>query len=95
MSNEVILQGCTVDDIAEAVSRTLSNQLRPANEQREFLDVEQAAEFLNISVPTIHRLKAKDKIPFRKIGSRVIYSRTDLTKWIMNDPDRSTKSKRK
>lgn len=48
----------------------------------EILTVKEAAAFLKLSVPTIYQLKAQGKIPFRKVGNSIRFSKNTLTKWI-------------
>jgi hypothetical protein len=50
----------------------------------ELLPQKQAADFLRISERSLerHRVEGKLKIPFIKIGRRVMYAREDLEAWI-------------
>ena len=48
-----------------------------------FLDEEEAAHFLRLSVRTLQTYRCKEKGPaFRRIGSRIVYERNDLCAWM-------------
>jgi len=48
----------------------------------KLLNVEEAANYLRISKHMIYVYTSKHKIPFEKIGSRVVFSDEDLDAWI-------------
>jgi len=79
---KIILEGISVDDF---FTRFL--EIKTVNNREEFtgdenMTVDEAAKFLKLSAPTIHRLKAANKIPFTKVGARVIYRRSQLIAWM-------------
>lgn len=54
-------------------------------EQDELLTIQQAAELLNLSVPTVYTLVSKvdtTNIPVSKRGKRLYFSKKDLTAWV-------------
>jgi predicted DNA-binding transcriptional regulator AlpA len=49
----------------------------------EFLDVDQAAEYLKVSASNLNKRRVAGTGPrYSKLGRRVIYRRTDLDAWI-------------
>ena len=46
------------------------------------LTISQAAEFVNLTVPTLYGFVSKRTIPFSKVGKRLYFSETELTSWI-------------
>lgn len=46
----------------------------------EILTVKEAAQFLKVSVPTIYQLKARNQIPFKKVGGNLRFLKSDLIK---------------
>ena len=50
--------------------------------EEEILNIEQAASFLNLTVPTLYTLTSKREIPSCKRGKRLYFSKEELTKWI-------------
>jgi excisionase family DNA binding protein len=61
--------------------------LKPPTAQPEgdtLLNIQQAAEVLCLSVPTIYGLVHKAEIPSCKRGKRLYFSKQELIKWIMD-----------
>lgn len=52
----------------------------PRGEQ--FLSVQETAEFLNLSVPTIYGLTSKSLIPFMKTGKRLYFLKSELVDYL-------------
>ena len=46
-----------------------------------FLRVADAANFLRVSVSTIHRWVHRGEIPYYKFGGRLVFSLDDLVEW--------------
>lgn len=46
-----------------------------------FLNTEEAAEFLKVKISTIYAWVHRRLIPYRKHGSRTVFSKNDLTRW--------------
>jgi excisionase family DNA binding protein len=51
-------------------------------ETDKLLTIQQAAETLCLSVPTIYGLVSRSEIPCMKKGKRLYFSKTELTDWI-------------
>lgn len=84
----IILEGISINDFFARLQEIKTENASQVNDEN--LTVDEAAQFLKLSTPTLHRLKAAGKIPFTKVGARVIYRRSQLIAW-MND--KSTQSK--
>jgi excisionase family DNA binding protein len=50
--------------------------------RKQYLNVTQAAAYLTLSKSTVYQYLHYKKIPFFKIGERVIFSKSELDKWI-------------
>lgn len=46
-----------------------------------FLDLNEAAQFLKLKPSTLYAWVHQRKIPFRKHGSRLVFSRDELVDW--------------
>lgn len=57
-----------------------SNEFQPETDQ--LLTIQQAAELLSLSVPTIYGLVSKSQLPVSKRGKRLYFSKQELTEWI-------------
>jgi hypothetical protein len=55
--------------------------------ERQMLNVEQAAKFLDMSVSAIHKLTASRRIPFfrRKFSNRLFFKRADLDDFLCGE----------
>jgi len=61
----------------------------------EIMTMEQAAEFLQVSTRTIHRMVSQGKMPGRQVGSQWRFEREQLHQWIRGEwpqrgPEEST-----
>jgi excisionase family DNA binding protein len=52
------------------------------DEADQFLTIQQAGEFLNLSVPTLYGFTQRAEIPVCKRGKRLYFSKKSLTDWI-------------
>jgi excisionase family DNA binding protein len=70
-------------DKLENIERLLiakSEEHQPEADQ--LLTIQQAAELITLSVPTIYGLVSRSEIPVSKKGKRLYFSRQELTDWI-------------
>ena len=88
-------QKITYNELPDAVSR-MSEQLneirnfllerdepQPEPEQNELLTIQEAAEILHLTVPTLYSKNSKGEIPgVCKQGKRLYYDKQVLTDWI-------------
>jgi excisionase family DNA binding protein len=51
-------------------------------EQDQFLTIQEAGLFLNLSVPTLYGFTQRSEIPVCKRGKRLYFSKQSLTDWI-------------
>ena len=79
--------------LAQLVRQAVSQELQSFQPQTteppktDLINIIDAASFLQelgcfIAKGTIYNLVAREAIPFRKIGRRVVFSRTDLCAWV-------------
>ncbi|WP_017732238.1 helix-turn-helix domain-containing protein [Nafulsella turpanensis] len=54
----------------------------PANAPEQLLTVQEAAEFLNLTVPTIYSKVSKGELPVMKRSKRLYFSRTELLDYL-------------
>lgn len=55
------------------------------NDQPEpdsLLSIQQAADFLHLSVPTLYGKVHNRELPFSKRGKRLYFSKSELTEWV-------------
>lgn len=68
-----------VSDLKEMISNL---RISKPIEKEEFLNIEEAAEFLNLSVPTIYSKVSRREIPHIKRGKRLYFSSKELTEFL-------------
>jgi excisionase family DNA binding protein len=70
------------DKLSAIEQLLLTKPATPIPDADELLTVQQAAEFLKLSVPTIYGLVSKAEIPVNKRGKRLYFSKGELTAWV-------------
>lgn len=87
MSNEIILQGVTRDELIESLSRSLFDKMQylpsymPELPNR-LLDKKAAAEYLCLSVRQIDNLTKVGKIKYIRIESNVRFRLSDMDAYV-------------
>jgi excisionase family DNA binding protein len=74
-----------VRQLFEKVERIemLMARLEPKDpDENEILNIEEAAEFLKVSVGALYTKVSRQEIPYSKPGKRLYFNRTDLKEWI-------------
>jgi excisionase family DNA binding protein len=52
-----------------------------------FLNLKETAQYLKISTSLVYKMVAKKKIPFRKIGAKLLFPIAELDSWIAGQND--------
>ncbi|MEJ2884174.1 helix-turn-helix domain-containing protein [Pedobacter sp. GR22-6] len=59
-------------------------ELQPkAPQENELLTIQEAAEFLKVTVAALYTKVSRQEIPVSKSGKRLYFNKTDLKKWII------------
>jgi excisionase family DNA binding protein len=90
----MIEQVLTFDKLPEAVTM-LTKELRelkrlfiekqeqpPPLQQEQFFNIQEGAEFLHLTVPTMYSKVSKGELPYMKRGKRLYFSRTQLMEYL-------------
>jgi excisionase family DNA binding protein len=72
----------TVRDVAKEEIGKHFDLLNKKEESDNLLTVDDAAQYLDVSIPTIYRYKSKGKLPFSKNGNKVYFFKKDLYDFI-------------
>jgi excisionase family DNA binding protein len=67
------------DDISDLKRILLST---PSKQTNRLMILEEAAEYLHLSKPTIYRLVSERTIPFHKQGGRLWFLEAELLEWV-------------
>ncbi|HXB40698.1 MAG TPA: helix-turn-helix domain-containing protein [Bacteroidia bacterium] len=69
--------------IQSSVRKALNEQaVKPEASKIEFLNLKEAAKFLNLAPQTIYGLTSKRDIPFLKRGKKLYFKKSELENWI-------------
>ena len=75
-----------ITDISERVTANILKAVQnnnPTNEQPEqLLTIQEAAQFLNLTVPTIYSKVSKGELPVMKRSKRLYFSSTELMEYL-------------
>ncbi|MBB5638919.1 excisionase family DNA binding protein [Pedobacter cryoconitis] len=62
----------------------------PQRPREDLLTIGQAAEFLNLSVPTLYTKVSRKEIPVNKRGKRLYFSMVELSDWVRSGRKKTT-----
>ena len=68
--------------VKEAQTEIQSERVEPTEHPEQLLSIQQAAEFLSLSVPTLYSKVSKGELPVMKQGKRLYFSRTELMEYV-------------
>jgi len=57
-------------------------KVEPTNQTEQLLTIQEAADFLSLTVPTMYSKVSKGELPVMKRGKRLYFSRTELMEYI-------------
>lgn len=80
LPNAVTLLSQKLDNIERLLLQ--KNDPAPAEHPDKLLSVSQAADFLNLSVPTIYSKVSRGELPCMKRGKRLYFSQTELMDYL-------------
>lgn len=89
-NNNTVIISLTEERFKELIKQSLKEQLNDSNlnsltESSPIMDSKEAAKFLKISLPTLHKWKMDGIIPFHKQGGRVLFIREHLAKCLSKE----------
>jgi len=74
-----------INDISERVTANILKAVKnnnPTEQPEQFLSIQEAAEFLNLTIPTIYSNVSRGILPAMKRGKRLYFSKLELTDYI-------------
>lgn len=88
--HNLVLSPIDPEKLIESISeRVTAKILKAVNFERnsgedpeKVLTIQQAAEFLNLTVPTMYSKSSKGELPVMKRGKRLYFSKLELTKYL-------------
>lgn len=74
---EILLLSITLEDLKEVIRDVIREELSP-NDEKELLNFKETCEFLGCSASSLNRWKSEGKVPYRKMGKRVFFLKSEL-----------------
>jgi len=69
-------------EVSELKRLFIERQETPTEHPEQLLSIQQAAEFLSLSVPTLYSKVSKGELPVMKRSKRLYFSRTELMEYV-------------
>lgn len=76
--------------IRKVLKETPPQKVEPTQQPEQLLTVQEAAQFLNLTVPTIYSKVSKGELPVMKRSKRLYFSSTELMEYIKEGRKKST-----
>ncbi|MGZ3538333.1 MAG: helix-turn-helix domain-containing protein, partial [Thermodesulfobacteriota bacterium] len=70
------------DILAEKYFERMEDRMKKIPELRRLITAKEASQFLNLSTDTVYRMASLKKLPYLKIGDRVLFDVKALDQWI-------------
>ena len=51
---------------------------------KEYMDIKSLVEYIPLTISTVYTMVHKQKIPFNKIGKKLVFDREEIDDWIKN-----------
>ncbi len=70
------------DLLAEKYFERMDDRMKKIPELRRLITAKEASQYLGISVDTIYHMASRRKLPYLKIGDRVLFDLKALDRWV-------------
>ncbi|MGQ9507786.1 MAG: helix-turn-helix domain-containing protein [Thermodesulfobacteriota bacterium] len=71
------------DLLVEKYFERIENRIKKIPELRRLITAKEAGQYLSLSTDTIYRMASEKKLPYLKIGGRVLFDIKALDRWIV------------
>lgn len=82
-----------ISSISERVTanilKAFRNEQTPTDQPEQLLTIQEAAEFLSLTVPTMYSKVSKGELPVMKRSKRLYFSRTELLEYLKDGRKKS------
>jgi len=76
-------------EVSELKRLFIERQETPTEQPEQLLTIQEAAEFLSLTVPTLYSKCSKNELPYMKRSKRLYFSRTELLEYIKDGRKKS------
>ena len=75
--NNVVFLSLSMEELKDAIRDVVKQELNHKKE-KELMTFKETCELLNISASCLNQWKASNKIPYKKLGKRVFFLRSEV-----------------
>jgi excisionase family DNA binding protein len=86
--------GMLADLLAEKYFERADERMKKIPELRRLISAKEAGQYLSLSTDTIYRMASQKKLPYLKVGERVLFDIKALDQWIAKHMVKETAWKR-
>jgi excisionase family DNA binding protein len=95
--DKTVLISLPIEDLQTVIINCVNSCLRnnkqeskaPTNQPEQLLTIQEAAEFLSLTVPTMYSKVSKAELPVMKRSKRLYFSRTELLEYLKDGRKKS------
>ena len=80
--NSEQLSNLIQSSVRKALKETPPQTVEPTEQPEQLLTIQEAAEFLSLTVPTMYSKVSKGELPVMKQGKRLYFSRAELLDYL-------------
>ena len=77
MNNKVFIS-LSLEELKDIIRDAVKQELN-LKKEKELLNFKETCKFLGCSSSGLNKWKSENKIPYKKLGKRIFFSRTDIT----------------
>jgi excisionase family DNA binding protein len=77
-TDKIVLISISQEELREIVRDAVKKELN-LKKEKELLSFKETCEFLGCSASALNKWKSENKIPYRKLGKRIYFSRSEIT----------------
>jgi excisionase family DNA binding protein len=70
------------DILAEKYFERMEDRMKKIPELRRLITAKEASQYLSLSTDTVYRMASLKKLPYLKIGDRVLFDMKALDQWV-------------
>lgn len=77
MQENIVLFSINKDELSSIIKDAVHLELSQIKE-KDLMNFNETCEFLGISVSTLNAWKAQDRVPYKRLGKRIFFKRSDV-----------------
>jgi excisionase family DNA binding protein len=87
--DKLILNSLSKEDlkdlILDVINKSLDDRLKDSSASKEFLNVNELCEYLNIKPQTVYNLCSRKVMPYIKKMGKLYFKKEDIDNWLLDN----------